>query len=139
MESSSKKKIGPHLQDYDQFKGGSSFESDPNDIICLGKLEMLLSNIAVSSKCGGSLPIFTTNRQGLSLCMHVKCNSCRYEVSDYNSSKLKEGKGKSEVNVRLAYVLRGIGKGEQSATMFSGVMNLPKPPPIPLLNTTPKS
>ncbi|GFY20354.1 uncharacterized protein TNCV_209861 [Trichonephila clavipes] len=33
-----------------------------------------------------------------------------------------------EVNTRLAYAMRSVGKGEAAAKVFCGVMNLPTPP-----------
>ncbi|GFV08153.1 uncharacterized protein TNCV_4786981 [Trichonephila clavipes] len=33
-----------------------------------------------------------------------------------------------EVNTRLVYAMRCIGKGAESARMFCGIMNLPPPP-----------
>ncbi|GFV18878.1 uncharacterized protein TNCV_4757631 [Trichonephila clavipes] len=33
-----------------------------------------------------------------------------------------------EVNTRLAYAMRSVGKGEAAAKVFCGVMNLPPPP-----------
>lgn len=38
--------------------------------------------------------MFSTDRQDLVVNINVKCNSCAYDVSEYNSSILKECKGK---------------------------------------------
>lgn len=40
----------------------------------------------------------------------------------------KEGTESYEVNLRLVYAMRCIGKGMTAAEEFSGVMNLPSPP-----------
>lgn len=127
-ESSSKRKIGSHINNYNQYKGSCSFEGSCNDIVNLGKIEMLLSKIAVCNQCGGSISICTSNRQGHSVNIHMKCNSCAYEVSEYNSNKLQECSGKTEINVRLAYAFRSIGKAEYAANVVCGIMNLPRPP-----------
>lgn len=125
-DSSSKKKVSVHLDKYDKYKGSCSFDSQCNDIVNIGKFEVLLSKIAICNICKGSLSIHTSNRLGLSVNITIKCNSCSYEVSDYNSPK--ENKSKAEINVRLAYAFRCIGKGEQAAKTVCGIMNLPNPP-----------
>lgn len=122
-ESSSKKKLTASLGKYDDYTGDIS--DRPNDIINLGHLESMLCDIAVCVKCGGSLSLNTSNRQGLQVKLHMKCNSCNFEISSYNSKKLPTGK--SEINVRTAYAFRSIGKGEQAAKIVCGIMNLPKP------------
>lgn len=124
-DSSSKKKVSVHLDEYGNYEGGCGFDAGPNDIVNLGRFEILLSSIGVCVKCKGSLSIFTSYRQGLSVKLSIKCNSCKYEVSQYNSSR--EWQGKSEVNVRLAYAFRSIGKGEQAAQTVCALMNLPSP------------
>ncbi|GFW75914.1 uncharacterized protein TNCV_4430921 [Trichonephila clavipes] len=48
---------------------------------------------------------------------HVLCVKCK-----------KQDTKVYEVNTRLAYAMRSVGKGEAAAKVFCGVMNLPPPP-----------
>lgn len=86
----------------------------------------MLSKIAVCSECGGKLSVNSSNRLGLSLTISVVCDECGLTVSKKNSSTV--GKGKSAVNVRLAYAFRCIGNGMNAAKTFCAGMNMPKPP-----------
>lgn len=52
---------------------------------------------------------------------------CGFEAKSKNSSNLPNSK-KTDINVRTAYAFRCIGKGEESAKLLFGIMNLPKPP-----------
>lgn len=82
-ESTSRKKVSSNFDSYDQFKGGCAFDSGDNDIVDFGKFEMLLAEIAVCTKCKGSLSVSTSNRQGLSVNVNIRCNNnCKYSVSD---------------------------------------------------------
>lgn len=89
---------------------------------------MPLAKIAVCKKCKGSLSISTSNRKGLSVNVNIRCNNWKYSVSDHNSNKILLCNGKSEINTRLAYEFRSIGKAEQAAKTVYAIMNLPKPP-----------
>lgn len=127
--SSSKKKVGPSLASYDLF---ITDKDQCNDVINLGMLELLLGKIAVCVKCGGSLKIKTNFSLGLSVTIQLFCVSCGYEVSEKNDNKLPCGK--SEINSRLVYAFRCIGKGEESAKQFCAVMNLRNPPAFKYYN-----
>ncbi|GFT10545.1 uncharacterized protein TNCV_4339581 [Trichonephila clavipes] len=60
----------------------------------------------------------------------------KFGSSNYSSASedLKNGQEQPantkvyEVNTRLAYAMRSVGKGEAAAKVFCGVMNLPPPP-----------
>lgn len=121
--SSSKRKLSKYLKDYKQYEDKCS-PNDLNDILNIKDLESLLSKIAVCSECGGKLSVHSSNRLGLSSTISVVCDECGLTVSKNNSSTV--GKGKSAVNVRLAYAVRCIGKGMNAAKTFCAVMNLPK-------------
>lgn len=126
-ESSSKKKVGSMIQNYDLYTG----EDDDNDIglydlVNFKNMTALLNKISVCSRCQGSLSIFPSNRKGLSCTVNIICNDCKYTVSMNNSKKIP--KGPAEVNVRLAYGFRCIGKGEQAARTVCAVMNMPQAP-----------
>ncbi|GFY20962.1 uncharacterized protein TNCV_3990061 [Trichonephila clavipes] len=56
---------------------------------------------------------------------------CSYNYKFCSSKKCKAEIGKPstyEVNTRLVYAMRCIGKGAEAARMFCGIMNLPPPP-----------
>ncbi|GFV61991.1 uncharacterized protein TNCV_4107941 [Trichonephila clavipes] len=53
---------------------------------------------------------------------HVLCVKCKKQGID-----IKFGR-QIQVNTRLAYAMRSVGKGEAAAKVFCGVMNLPPPP-----------
>ncbi|GFW27627.1 uncharacterized protein TNCV_1772461 [Trichonephila clavipes] len=58
---------------------------------------------------------------------HLKCPSCKYNYTFFNSKKCDSSEN-YELNIRLVYAMRCIGKGAESARMFCGIMNLPTPP-----------
>ncbi|GFY24185.1 uncharacterized protein TNCV_1012381 [Trichonephila clavipes] len=58
---------------------------------------------------------------------HLKCPSCKYNYTFFNSKKCDSSQN-YELNTRLVYAMRCIGKGAESARMFCGIMNLPPPP-----------
>lgn len=123
--SSSKKKVSEYLSEYQEFENN---ENCVTDLINLKDLELLLSQISVCSKCHGKLSITTGTRLGLSVVISIVCNSCGFSVVGNNSKRLNGPNGKFEVNVRLAYAFRCIGKGEAAAKTLCGVMNMPSPP-----------
>lgn len=128
-ESSSKKKVGPKIVEYDQLKDEVSSNYD---IINLKRLEILVSQVAVCVKCSGRLVLSTSDRKGLSLLVSIKCSNCGHEASDYNDKTKYHDK--SEINSRLVYGMRCIGKGETSAKTLCGVLNLPSPPQFRVYN-----
>lgn len=124
-ESSSKKKVGAMIHKYDLYSVEED-ENDMYDLVSLKKITELLNKIAVCSRCQGSLSMFPSNRKGLSCTVNVSCINCKYTESMSNSNKIP--KGHAEVNVRLAYGFRCIGKGEQAARTVCALMNMPQPP-----------
>lgn len=122
--STSSKKLSSNLGCYDDYKSTESCF----DLIRLEDLQHLLGKVAVCSKCHGPLSVFPTNRLGLSVRINIKCNSCSVSASEKNSAVVGLNKKMSAVNIRLAYAFRCIGKGEEAARNFCGLMNLPSPP-----------
>lgn len=127
--SSSKKKVGPKLTTYESFndEGNQMF-----DITDFKLLDDLLREIAVCAKCGNSLTVLTTNRIGLSVKLTIKCTGCGSEVSGQNDRK--KHNEQSEINTRLVYGFRCIGKGEEAAKTVCAIMNLPQPPAFKYYN-----
>ncbi|GFY18937.1 uncharacterized protein TNCV_3876251 [Trichonephila clavipes] len=63
--------------------------------------------------------------------LDIICDVCSYSYKFCSSKKCKAEIGKPstyEVNTRLVYGMRCIGKGAEAARMFCGIMNLP---PLP--------
>lgn len=56
-------------------------------------------------------------------------------LSTYNDSGSRIHSEKSEINTRLVYGFRCIGKGEESAKKFCAVLSLPSPPSFKYYNT----
>ncbi|GFT20998.1 uncharacterized protein TNCV_3131461 [Trichonephila clavipes] len=59
---------------------------------------------------------------------HVLCVKCKKQGIDIKFGRQIQDKKVYEVNTRLAYAMRSVGKGEAAAKVFCGVMNLPPPP-----------
>ncbi|GFS78880.1 uncharacterized protein TNCV_4341481 [Trichonephila clavipes] len=59
---------------------------------------------------------------------HVLCLKCKKQGIDIKFGRQIQDTKVYEVNTRLAYAMRSVGKGEAAAKVFCGVMNLPPPP-----------
>ncbi|GFU09386.1 hypothetical protein TNCV_143671 [Trichonephila clavipes] len=62
--------------------------------------------------------------------LDIICDICSYSYNFCSSKKCKAEIGKPstyEVNTRLVYAMRCIGKSAEAARMFCGIMNLPPP------------
>ncbi|GFU65092.1 uncharacterized protein TNCV_1352081 [Trichonephila clavipes] len=59
---------------------------------------------------------------------HVLCVKCKKQGIDIKFGRQIQDTKVYEVNTRLAYAMRSVGKGEAAAKVFCGVMNLPPPP-----------
>ena len=66
-------------------------------------------------------------RKGCASCLQLFCSSCGWNESFYTSRKEKKF---FDVNGRLVYGMRAIGRGASAAKRFCAVMNMP-PPPAP--------
>ncbi|GFW14045.1 uncharacterized protein TNCV_3546341 [Trichonephila clavipes] len=58
---------------------------------------------------------------------HLKCLLANVTILFFNSKKCDSSEN-YELNTRLVYAMRCIGKGAESSRMFCGIMNLPPPP-----------
>lgn len=128
QESSSKKKID--LSMYDSFAEESTFRYN---IVNLNFVNELLTEMCVCKLCHGSVKLFAKRVNGLLINIHLECEKCKIDKFKHNSDQLDyECDGKSEsfsdVNIRLVYALRSIGKGELEAKTLCGILNLPPPP-----------
>lgn len=127
--SSSTRKIESKLVRYD------SFVEDPfrYNIVNLNIAKEMMKEMCVCKVCGGSVEIFAKRINGLVTNIHIMCETCK--LDKYKSEKVNYKPDYSSVpvsvhdmNIRLLYALRSIGKGECEAQTFCGIMNLPSPP-----------
>lgn len=124
--SVSKAKLGSFESTYDKYLESSNFQYD---IIDLKELEKSLQNIAVCKICKGALVVKKKKVAGLAANIGISCSVCEEKVIFSNSKSVKcNDKVFYDVNIRLVYGMRCIGKGKTSANIFCGVMNLPSPP-----------
>ncbi|GFV53128.1 uncharacterized protein TNCV_4129421 [Trichonephila clavipes] len=72
------------------------------------------------------------SRRGLAVSLEIICHNCGESTSTKISNKnIKISKISNkcyDVNLRLTYGMRAIGKGGAAARIFCGLMNLPQPP-----------
>jgi len=66
-------------------------------------------------------------RKGCASCLQLFCTSCGWNEAFYTSKKKKKF---FDVNRRLVYGMRVIGRGASAAKRFCTIMNMP-PPPAP--------
>ncbi|GFV16163.1 uncharacterized protein TNCV_3379271 [Trichonephila clavipes] len=65
------------------------------------------------------------SRRGLAVSLEIICHNCEESTSTMSS---KISNKCYDVNLRLTYGMRAIGKGGVAARIFCGLMNLPPPP-----------
>ncbi|GFU31573.1 uncharacterized protein TNCV_3539581 [Trichonephila clavipes] len=65
------------------------------------------------------------SRRGLAVSLEIICHNCGESTSTMSS---KISNKCYDVNLRLTYGMRAIGKGSAAARIFCGLMNLPPPP-----------
>ncbi|GFU70987.1 uncharacterized protein TNCV_3350101 [Trichonephila clavipes] len=65
------------------------------------------------------------SRRGLAVSLEINCHNCGESTSTMSS---KISNKCYDVNLRLTYGMRAIGKGGAAARIFCGLMNLPTPP-----------
>lgn len=99
-----------------------------NIIIEIGILRSLVNNISKCKYCGNSscfdVREDVCSRKGLAVNLMLHCTKCNNSTNAMTSTMSKC----YNVNNRLVYALRCIGKGQRAAQIFCGVMNLPPPP-----------
>lgn len=122
--TSSEKKLGDLNVSYSNNEG-STFK---NLIMDLDILSAVFSEAVKCLKCDQTGLILTPheNNSGEAVELLLKCDFCEYKFNFF-SSKQREIDS-YDVNTRLVYAMRSIGKGAEAARMFCGVMNLPPPP-----------
>ena len=90
----------------------------------------LLSNIFKKLPCPScynqKLTLVEISKQGLAFKFELKCNECEWSHSFWNSKKKKK-KRNFDINTRVCYSMRRIGKGHQGLKKFLYLMNHPPP------------
>ncbi|GFX11452.1 uncharacterized protein TNCV_2818861 [Trichonephila clavipes] len=104
-----------------------------NAIVDLNVLAGVFSEAVKCLQCGatGLNLSCEENCSGGAVELDIICDICSYSYNFCSSKKCKAEIGKPstyEVNTRLVYAMRCIGKGAEAARMFCGIMNLPPPP-----------
>lgn len=129
VTSASKKKLGDVDSKYKAFEDRSKMENNVNIIINLSILSQILQVSVKCVKCESvGLEISNTKNYGLCAELRLYCPQCQYENTFSSSPNVFRGKNMYDINTRLAYGLRSIGKGQRAAKVLCGVMNLAPPP-----------
>lgn len=126
VNSSSKTKLGDTENIYKYYENDFEY-----CILDLKVLESILQTAAVCRNCKkGTLTLQQNNNAGLACKIQIYCAVCDV-VSETNNSKYVTDADNIkyyDINLRLVYGMRSIGKGKAAADMLCGVMNLPQPP-----------
>ncbi|GFX35722.1 uncharacterized protein TNCV_745151 [Trichonephila clavipes] len=100
-----------------------------NIIVELDLLSSLMKNLLCCKYCCSSEKIELRedlkSRRGLAVSLEIICHNCGESTSTMSS---KISNKCYDVNLRLTYGMRVIGKGGTAARIFCGLMNLPPPP-----------
>ncbi|GFW90204.1 uncharacterized protein TNCV_1790241 [Trichonephila clavipes] len=104
-------------------------QSSVNIVIDLNIISELLKSMARCEYCNKCDSLIITkdarSRRGLCVSLTLQCTFCGQAFTSMSSNSTN---GVYDINVRLAYGLRCIGKGSNAAKIFCVVMNLPPPP-----------
>lgn len=123
--SASEKKLSGHFEQFGQFNASTN-----NIILSLEILSSVIKSCVACKDCGSQVYLEEgiESRKGLACKLFIKCshNDCKFSTEFWTSDYCKEN-NLFEVNCRLFYGLRCIGKGPEAGKMLCGMMNLPKP------------
>lgn len=134
--SSSKVKLGDNFDTY--MSNTSSFQYE---IIDIEQLNLVLGDLAVCKFCQHKIQISKKSIVGLATQFTVSCSNCEQGkksfVNSENVSSITNMLDKTDsprpitlydINLRLVYGLRVVGKGHTAAKSLCGILNLPPPP-----------
>ncbi|GFS85958.1 uncharacterized protein TNCV_1219541 [Trichonephila clavipes] len=100
-----------------------------NIIVELDLLSSIMKNLLCCKYCCSSEKIELRedlkSSRGLAVSLDIICHNCGESMSTMSS---KISNKCYDVNLRLTYGMRAIGKGGAAARIFCGLMNLPPPP-----------
>ena len=136
--SASKKKLNYIEQNDENFSVDFNFNSSGFIIVNLDMLTRLVQSFVKCKNCDSLKSIEVCekidSRRGLASKIYLNCKVCEKNASSMTSKLVS---GNYEVNLRFAYALRCIGRGQKAAQTFCGLMNLPPPPTkfLPLYRT----
>lgn len=125
--SSSTKKID--ITEYNRYECDGNFK---NEIIDINILSEKLQESSLCKNCKkNGLQVRSSNYKGLASKLEIFCSHCDFN-SKFISSKEVEvpdvNRKLYDINVRLVYGLRCIGKGKLAGQTLCGILNLPQPP-----------
>ncbi|KAG8249913.1 hypothetical protein J6590_009040 [Homalodisca vitripennis] len=130
--SASKVKLGNISQNYKNIT-----DKEPNfqnDIVDFKKLINVISQIAVCKQCHQPIDFKIKYRVGLFFSGNFSCEGCNEKtLASYENSLVLQNRPNDDtklydINVRLVYGMRTIGRGQTAAATLCGVLNLPSPP-----------
>ncbi|GFW53932.1 hypothetical protein TNCV_1086491 [Trichonephila clavipes] len=99
-------------------------QSSVNIVIDLNIISELLKSMArckYCNKCDSLIPEDARSRRGLCVSLTLQCTFCGQAFTLMSSNSTN---GVNDINVRLAYDLRCIGKGSRDAKTFCAVMKI---------------
>ncbi|GFY13235.1 uncharacterized protein TNCV_2334991 [Trichonephila clavipes] len=100
-----------------------------NIVVELDLLSFLMKNFLCCKYCCSSEKIelreHLKSLRSLAVSLEINCHNCGESTSTMSS---KISNKCYNVNLRLTYGMRAIGKGGAAARIFCGLMNLPPPP-----------
>lgn len=83
-----------------------------------------ISECVACKQCGGAVLFLQSSVGGLSFKLNIKCSTCDKVINSVHSSPLI---GTAyEINRRLAFAMRILGKRQRAIQRFCGIMDLPK-------------
>lgn len=135
--STSKLKLGKNFEYYRQ--NTDTFEYEIMDV---NELSDALSALAVCKFCHQSLKLTKKSIVGLATKFRLFCEGCDQSDRSFTNSKeisvVRKSKSSDipkpmlfyDINLRLVYGLRIIGKGYTAAQSLCGMLNLPSPPTL---------
>ncbi|GFU67461.1 uncharacterized protein TNCV_1599431 [Trichonephila clavipes] len=104
-------------------------QSSVNIVIGLNINSDLLKSMARCKYCNKCVSLIITedarSRRGLCVSLTLQCTFCGQAFTSMSSNSKNRV---YDINVKIAYSLRCIGKGSRAAKTFCAVMNLPPPP-----------
>ena len=107
------------------YSDGLSEFSD-NEIMDMGILSQMISILSCPECNQVGVKILHEKRYGLATKCKILCRYCDFAKEFWSSSKVEGGRT-FDVNERLVYAMRSIGKGLGGAQTFLPLMNLPAP------------
>lgn len=125
VDSGSKAKLEGNLSYYDNKMSNLKY-----NLIDIDSFGEFIEEIAVCKSCHSKLKLSCKSVVGLVSEFNLICTSCGKDKSSLNSKSVSANDNVVlyDLNLRLVYGLRSIGKGYSAAKNICGIMNLPPPP-----------